>query len=226
MAEDPKKLISHLSGFITERRRELFDRVLDYRTRYVTVVLEDIYQSQNASAVLRSCECFGIQDIHIIENKNEYRINPDVVMGANKWLNINRYHGKEFNTPDAIRELRDKGYRIVATTAREGSINLEDFEIQKGKFALFFGTELTGLTEAMLDQADEYLKIPMQGFTDSFNISVSAAIILHHLTLEMHRLSVDWKLEERERDELMIEWLQKSIKHLRGKSPENFLSLD
>jgi tRNA (guanosine-2'-O-)-methyltransferase len=226
MVEDTKKLINYLSGFITERRRELFERVLDYRTRYITVVLEDIYQSQNASAVLRSCECFGIQDIHIIENKNEYKINPDVVMGSNKWLNLNRFHGKKFNTSDAIKNMRDKGYRIVATTCGEGSVNLEDFDIKKGKFALFFGTELTGLTGEMLDQADEHLKIPMLGFTDSFNISVSAAVILHHLTLKMHGSSVDWKLGESERDDLLIGWLQKSIKHLRGKSPENFLNFD
>jgi tRNA (guanosine-2'-O-)-methyltransferase len=226
MVEDTKKLINYLSGFITERRRQLFERVLDYRTRYITVVLEDIYQSQNASAVLRSCECFGIQDIHIIENKNEYKINPDVVMGSNKWLNLNRFHGKKFNTSDAIKNMRDKGYRIVSTTCGEGSVNLEDFDIKKGKFALFFGTELTGLTGEMLDQADEHLKIPMLGFTDSFNISVSAAVILHHLTLKMHGSSVDWKLGESERDDLMIAWLQKSIKHLRGKSPENFLNFD
>ena len=226
MAEDPKKLICQLSGFITERRRELFERVLDYRTRYITVVLEDIYKSQNASAVLRSCECFGIQDIHIIENKNEYRINPDVIIGASKWLNINKFQSKEFNTPDAISDLRDLGYRIVATTGRAGSIHLDEFDIHKGKFALFFGTELTGLTNEMLDQADEYLKIPMLGFTRSFNLSVSAAIILHHLTLEMHSSSGDWKLGDDERDELMIKWLQKSIRHLRGKSPESFINLD
>ncbi|MFC2112619.1 TrmH family RNA methyltransferase [Bacteroidota bacterium] len=221
-----KKLIDHLSGFITENRKKLFEQVLDSRTRYITVVLEDIYQPQNASAVLRSCECFGIQDVNIIENKNEYQINPEVVMGASKWLNIHKFQGKEFNTPDAISDLRSKGYRIIATTCREGAVDLNDFDVQKGKFALFFGTELTGLTGQMLEQADEFVRIPMHGFTDSFNISVSAAIILHHLRNKLLESGVDWKLGEKERDELMIEWLHRSIKHLHGKSPEDFSNLE
>jgi tRNA (guanosine-2'-O-)-methyltransferase len=220
MATDPKKDILRLSQFITKRRMELFERVLDFRTRYITVVLEDIFQPHNASAVLRSCECFGIQDVFIIENRNEYRINPDVVMGANKWLNLTRFRSGEFNTPEAVTEMRKRGYRIIATTAKEGAIPLNDFDIGKGRFALFFGTELTGLTDELLDAADESLQIPMHGFTDSFNISVSAAIILHHLTLTLHHSSVHWKLGESERDELMLLWLKKSIRHISGTSPK------
>jgi tRNA (guanosine-2'-O-)-methyltransferase len=220
------KKIGQLSEFVTKHRMELFERVLDYRTRYITVVLEDIYQPHNASAVLRSCECFGIQDIHIIENKNTYRINPDVVMGASKWLNITRYRKKKFNTPDTVNELRNNGYRIVATTAREGADPLEDLDITRGKFALFFGTELTGLTNEMLELADESIQIPMHGFTDSFNISVAAAIILHHLTMKLHRSEVNWKLNPDERDEIMIRWLKKSIKSYRGNSPETQSDID
>jgi tRNA (guanosine-2'-O-)-methyltransferase len=226
MDEDPKKLIQHLSGFITERRMELFEQVLNQRTNYITVVLEDIYQSHNASAVLRSCECFGVQDVHIIENKNEYRINPEVVIGANKWLNLTKYRGKEFNTPDAVSDLKARNYRIVATTTREASVPIEKFNINKGKFALFFGTELTGLTDEMLEEADECVRIPMAGFTDSLNISVSAAIILHYLTLKLHRSNVEWKLSENEKDQIMIRWLNKSIKHLRGESPESLSNID
>jgi tRNA (guanosine-2'-O-)-methyltransferase len=215
-----EKLIDHLAGFISGRRMELFERVLDHRTRYITVVLEDIRQAQNASAVLRSCECFGIQDIHIIENQYRYKINPDVVRGASKWLNIIRYRGKEYNTPDAVNRLRERDYRIVATTVREGAMALEDFDVQNGKFALFFGSEWTGLTDEMLAIADEQIRIPMHGFTGSFNISVSAAIILHHVTLKLHQSAVDWKLDPGEREEILVRWMMKSIKHLRGKSPE------
>jgi tRNA (guanosine-2'-O-)-methyltransferase len=226
MAEDPKQLIRELSAFITERRMELFERVLEYRTRYITVVLEDIFQPHNASAVLRSCECFGIQDVHVIENRNEYRINPDVVMGASKWINLTKHSGKGSNTRDAVSHLRSRDYRIIATTTREGAVPLEEFNISKGRFALFFGTELTGLSEDMLEQADEFLKIPMHGFTDSFNISVSAAVILHHLTLKLHDSGLNWKLDGKERDELMICWLRKSIKHLRGKGRNSDSNLD
>ncbi|KPL12854.1 MAG: hypothetical protein AMS26_16025 [Bacteroides sp. SM23_62] len=212
MVQSRKKIIEELSGFITWHRREIFDRVLDYRTRYITVVLEDIYQSHNASAVLRTCECFGIQDVHIIENRNTYNINPDVVLGATKWLNLKKYNRLDYNTDLAIRELRDQGYRIIATTLNEKAVSLHDFNLHAGKFALFFGTELTGLTDHVLDQADEYLKIPIYGFTESFNISVSAAIILHQLTVGLHQSDLSWGLSQAEREEQLLDWLKKSIR--------------
>ncbi len=211
MVRSRKKIIEELSGLVTQRRRELFDRVLDYRTRYITVVLEDIYQPHNASAVLRTCECFGIQDVHIIENRNTYRINPDVVLGATKWLNLNKYNRLDYNTDETIRQLRDQGYRIIATTLDEQAVQLHEFDLLAGKCALFFGTELTGLTDHVLDQADEFLKIPIYGFTGSFNISVSTAIILHQLTMELHRSDLSWRLSHAEREEQLLDWLKKSV---------------
>ena len=213
MSSSSDKLIRYLSKFITPRRRELFSEILGSRTRYLTVVLEDIFQPQNASAVLRTCECFGIQDVHIIENRNPYTLNPDVLLGADKWLHLNKYQGKDFNTPDAIRHLRQAGYRLVATTLSEESTNLEEFDLQKGKTALFFGTELTGLTRTVIEQADEYLQIPIFGFTRSFNISVSAAIILHHLTYQLRRSEIGWQLTKGEKEDIMLEWLKRSIRH-------------
>jgi len=212
MDKSRRKIIEELSGCITERRRELFDRVLDYRTRYITVVLEDIYQSQNASAVLRTCECFGIQDVHIIENRNTYNINPDVVLGATKWLNLKKYNRLDYNTTEAIKDLRDRGYRIIATTMNEKAVPLHNFNLHTGKCALFFGTELTGLTEKVLDKADEFLKIPIYGFTGSFNISVSAAIILNQLTMGLHQSDLSWRLSKAEREEQLVDWLKKSIR--------------
>ena len=140
-----KGLIEYLSSVITEERYVQIQKVLQNRTRYLTVVLEDIYQSQNASAVLRTCDCFGIQDVHIIENKNEYNINPDVVQGASKWLSLSYYNERENNTLDAINKLKADGYRIVATTPHTNDVNLEEFDINSGKIALVFGTELTGI---------------------------------------------------------------------------------
>ncbi len=207
-----KGLIEYLSGFITGNRLGQLKRVLEHRTRYLTVVLEDIYQSQNASAVLRTCDCFGIQDVHIIENRNEYKINPDVALGASKWLSLNYYNEKENNTLDAINKLKKEGYRIVATTPHTNDVDLEDFDLNKGKSALVFGTELTGVSEIVLDNADEFMKIPMYGFTESFNISVSAAITLHYLVHELKKSSIPWQLSEEETDEIMLGWLRKSIK--------------
>ena len=206
-----KKLIEELGKLVTEKRFDLFKSVLDDRTKYLTIAIEDIYQSHNASAVLRSCDCFGIQDVHIIEDKNKFMPNSEIAMGSSKWLSLNKYHG-ENSTINAITNLRENGYRIVATTPHTNDINLEEFDITKGKTALFFGTELNGLTKQMLDNADEYLKIPMYGFTESFNISVSAAITLHHLRHKLNNSDIKWQLSTDEKDEILLNWLKKSIK--------------
>ena len=207
-----KELIEYLKQFVTESRYKLFEEVLENRTKYITVALEDIYQAQNASAVLRTSDCFGLQDVHIIENKNEYTINPDVALGASKWLNLIKYNTKGNNTIDAIKALKEKAYRIVATSPHKNGVDLEDFDLNKGKTALFFGTELMGLTDLMIDNADEYLKIPMYGFTESFNISVSVAIILHQLTNNLRKSNINWQLTSLEKEELKIEWLKSTVK--------------
>jgi len=207
-----EKFLQYLLDFVSEHRNEIINKVLNYRTKYITVVLEDIFQSHNASAVLRSCDCFGIQDIHIIENKNKYQINPDVALGATKWLNLIKYNKKDNNTLTAIQHLKNQGYRIIATTSNENDVYLENFNIQKGKVALFFGTELTGLSQTVLNNADECLKIPMYGFTESYNISVSAAIILYHLTLHLRNSEINWKLNKEEKTNLKINWLKNTIK--------------
>ena len=147
--------------------------------------------------------------MHIIENRNVYNVNPDVVIGATKWLNLRKYSGLKYNTGEAIRELRGSGYRIVATTLDEEAVSLHEFDLHAGKCALFFGTELTGLTGPMLEQADEYLKIPTFGFTKSYNISVSAAIILSQLTMKLHQSDLTWRFSKAEREELLIDWLKK-----------------
>lgn len=205
-----KDFIDYLSQFISETRRAKFDTVLNYRTRHITVVLEDLYQPHNASAVLRSCDIFGVQDIHIIENKNAYTVNKDIALGAPKWLNLHKYRKEENNSLDCIKKLKEQGYRIVATTPHEKDCNLEDLSVDK-PLALFFGTELTGISETVREYADEYVKIPMYGFTESFNISVSAALCLHSLKEKLHKSSIDWHLNDIEKDELLLQWLKNSI---------------
>ncbi|MCD6200560.1 MAG: RNA methyltransferase [Bacteroidales bacterium] len=206
-----KELITYLESFLTLRRKALFQQVLQDRTRYLTVVLEDLYQPHNASAVLRTCECFGIQDVHIIENRNQYTVNPDVALGASKWLTLFKYNAKENNTADTLTLLKKKGYRLVATVPGHESTSLPDFDLDKGQTALLFGTELRGLSDTALSMADEFLKIPMAGFTESFNISVSAGIILSHLTLKFHKKDY-WRLSGPEKEQIYLEWLKKSIK--------------
>jgi tRNA (guanosine-2'-O-)-methyltransferase len=206
-------LIDFLSQFTTERRFQLYQEVAANRTRYITPVLEDIYQPQNASAVLRTCECCGIQDIHIIEERNKYKINPDVELGSAQWLTLIRYNEETGNTEKAIEKLKISGYRIVATTPHAKDVTLEDFDLEKGKIALLFGTELKGLSQKALDLSDEFIKIPMSGFTESFNISVSAAIISYSLMQRLRKSDLPWRLTEEEQKGLILEWLRKNIKN-------------
>ena len=210
--ETTEKLLEYLLGFVTENRKDKFDELIKHRTRYITVVLEDLFQPHNASAVLRSCDCFGIQDVHIIENRNTYNVNPDVALGASKWLTLDKYNEKEYNTADCYRQLRDRGYRIVATTPHTDGCLLDDLDLEAGKMALVFGTELEGLTEEAIARADEHVRIPMYGFTESFNISVSAALALYHLTEKMRSSSIDWHLTSEEIVYVKTAWAKSSIK--------------
>ena len=206
------ELIQYLQQFVTERRVKLFDTRLQNRTRYLTLVLEDIYQPHNASAVLRSCECFGVQDVHIIENRNAYRINPDVALGSYKWLTLKRYNQQKENTRYALENLKKEGYRIVAATPRHNKCLLEDFDLAGGMIALMFGSELNGLSPVALEMADEFIRIPMVGFTESLNISVSAAICIHFLTSVLRKSELPWHLNEEEKQELKLTWLKNTIK--------------
>lgn len=208
--ENLKPLLKHLSGFVSEARQQKFMEVIRWRTRHITVVLEDIYQPHNASAVLRSCDCFGIQDVHIIENRNKYSINPDVALGSTKWLNLVKYHKEEHNTREALTKLKAKGYRLVATTPHTNDVDIRDLSVEK-PLALVFGTELEGISEVVREMADEYVRIPMFGFTESFNISVSAAICLSHLVGKLHASKVDWALRDAEQDAVLLEWYRNSI---------------
>ena len=208
-----KALMEFLRPMVNENRMDLLERNLSSRTKYLTVVLEDIFQPQNASAVLRTCDCFGIQDVHIIENRNNYEINPEVEVGAAQWLTLHKYNFEENNTAEAIKKLKQSGYRIVATTPHVNDVNLEDFDLNKGKIAIMLGTEMHGLSEIAMDMADEYMKIPMMGFTESFNISVSAGIILHQLNSRLRKSKIDWSLKNSEETQIRLQWIKNSIKN-------------
>ncbi len=206
-----KEILTFLSSYLTDNRKQLFDKIIQYRTRYITVVLEDIYQPHNASAVLRSADLTGIQDIHIIENRNRYEVNPEVAMGSSKWLNLVKYNKSKENTLEAYDVLRKQGYRIVATTPHAEDKNLDEISLD-GKIALVFGTELKGLSETAIQNADEYLRIPMYGFTESYNISVSAALTLFTLTEKLRKSDISWQLSKDEKLDILLEWTRRSIK--------------
>lgn len=204
-----KNYLSYLYEFITPNRREGFERVLANRTRHITIAIEDVYQLHNTSAVMRSCEVFGVQDLHVIEERFGKRIDKEIAMGAEKWVDIHRYQ----NANQCIDTLREKGYQIVITSPHIDANYLQDFDVSK-KSAIFFGTEKNGLSQEIMNQADAKIKIPMVGFTESLNISVSAAIVIQDLMNRLRQTSIDWKLTEEELLEKRIDWTRKSIKDI------------
>ncbi len=202
------KLLDYLETFLTENRKTRFEKVLAQRTKHFTVATEDVYQLHNTSAVMRSCDIFGIQEVHIVEEVNSKSIDREIAMGAQKWVDLNRYH----TTKACINDLKTNGYQIVATTPHVEDCDLIDFDSSK-KSCFFFGRETEGLSQHVIDNADCFLKIPMVGFTESLNISVSAAIILQHVTAQLRKSDIRWQLTEEELIEKRFDWIKKTIKN-------------
>ena len=202
--------LTFLENILTDNRKEKFLKVLQNRTKHFTIAIEDVFQMHNASAVMRSCEVFGIQELHVIEERYGKCIDKEIAMGAQKWVDIHTYD----NVSNCVTTLKSKGYQIIATTPHENDCLLDDFDISKPS-ALFFGTERDGLSQEILQQADGFLKIPMVGFTESLNISVSAAIIIQNIMNRLRHSSLDWQLSETEILEKRLAWAKNSIKDIK-----------
>lgn len=201
------ELFAYLEGFLTEERKEKFKKILALRTHHITIAMEDVYQLHNTSAVMRSCEVFGVQGLHVIEQKFGKRIDREIAMGAQKWVDVHRYN----SISNCMETLRNQGYQIIATTPHNDSCFLHEFDISK-RSAIFFGTEKEGLSPEIMEQADGFLKIPMVGFTESLNISVSAAIVIQDLTTRLRQSGLNWHLTEKEILEYRFQWTKNSIK--------------
>ncbi len=202
--------LNFLENILTENRKTKFLKILQNRTKHFTVVVEDVFQMHNASAVMRSCEVFGIQELNVIEQRYGKRIDKEIAMGAQKWVDINTFD----SISHCVETLKNKGYQIIATTPHENDCLMDDFDISRPS-ALFFGTERDGLSEEILQKADGFLKIPMVGFTESLNISVSAAIIIQNLTNRLRKSDIDWHLSEEEILAKRLTWTKKSIKDIK-----------
>ncbi|MFC5045949.1 TrmH family RNA methyltransferase [Aquimarina hainanensis] len=202
------ELLEYLESFLTPRRLALYKEVLEKRTNHFTVAVEDVYQLHNTSAVIRSCDVFGIQNIHVVEEVNKKNIDREIAMGAQKWVDINRYT----SVKECIANLKKQGYQIVATTPHEHAATIQHFDVTK-RAAIFFGSELRGLSDEVIQKADSMLHIPMYGFTESLNISVSAAIILQYLSGEMRsNKEINWQLTEEEKCSLRMQWAKNTVK--------------
>ncbi len=203
-------LYDYLIGLLTPERLAGFERVLSLRTRFLTLAFEDLYHQRNISACIRSCDCFGVQDVHVIEGETRFKPNSQIALGAANWVTVKRYHGSEDPTRDCIDQLRASGFRIVATSPRVGHQSVRDLPLSE-KTAIFFGTEKHGLSDQVFENADECVRIPMSGFTESFNISVSAAIVLYELTERLRSERDDWQLTEDEKQTLRAQWVEYSL---------------
>ena len=202
--------LAFLENILTDNRKERFQQVLSKRTNHFTIAMEDIFQLHNTSAVMRSCEVFGIQQLNVIEERYTKSIDKEIAMGAQKWVDVNRFN----SISGCISSMKSKGYQIIATTPHENDCDLDDFDISKPS-ALFFGTERDGLSEEVLQNADGFLKIPMAGFTESLNISVSAAIIIQNLMSRLHKSDIKWQLSEEEILEKRLQWAKNTIKDIK-----------
>ncbi len=213
MTEQEKLVLAHLSRFVSDHKKEFAEKVLNERTRHVTVVLENIYQSQNSSAVIRTCECMGLQDVHVIEDKSKYAVNRRVLKGAHKWTNIVHHQPKEGDaTLHCFTKLKSEGYKILVADPSEQGISIHDVPIDESKLALVFGNELHGVSETAQLHADQKIKIPMFGFTESLNISASVAICLSSLITRLHASENEYGLCAEERERIQLEWYRKIVK--------------
>lgn len=205
------KVLEEFYDVVSESKQEMYDHIASQRTDYLTVVLENIHQEHNASAVLRSCDCFGIQNLHVIEKNNRYKVQRDIALGAGRWVDVFNYDQGEQPTKDCLLKLKNKGYKIVATTPHERDVTIHELPINQ-PIALVFGTEKKGISQEVIELADEFVRIPMYGFTESFNISVSAALALNILRERLEQSDLNWKLKDEEQTLLKIKWCKKILR--------------
>lgn len=207
-----KECLEYMKSFLTESRKKKIDSVIGLRTRYVTLVLEDICHSHNASAAIRSCEAFGIQDIHIIENNYKFKLSPTVASGSAKWVDMIRYNRKDFdNTTECMLGLKEEGYRLYAAVPDPSAISISDIPLDS-KVGILIGTEDTGLSQTAIDLADAKVTLPMYGYTESFNLSVASALCLREVTDSLRNSDISYNLSAEEKHNLLYKWVKLSVR--------------
>ena len=203
-------VLQELYKIITPSKVKMFDEIAAQRTKHLTVALENVFQEHNASAVLRSCDCFGIQELHVIEKDNQYKVQRDIALGAGRWVDLFNYNLGTEPTVDCLKKLKNQGYKIVATSPHAKktihTISLDS------PTALVFGTERRGISEEVERFSDELIRIPMYGFTESFNVSVSVALTLHTLRNRLESSTINWKLSTDDQTRLKLQWCRKILR--------------
>ena len=207
-----RERLDYLTKFITDERREVLQRTVDSRTHYMRILTENMFHPQNASAIMRHCEAFGIQQIHTVEDRCKFDPSVNIVRGTQKWVDVEHPD----TTAEALATLKAEGYRIVATTPHRCSATPETFDVTKGKFALVFGTEHAGISDEVIAAADDFLMIPMCGMVESLNVSASAAILIYMLSQRIREQVTGWQLSDAEQLRLLTRWTMSSVRDYEG----------
>ena len=198
----------HLAEFLTDERRRTLAPALAERTRYMTLLAENTFHPHNASALMRHCDAFGVQELHTVETLCKFSPNASIVRGTDKWVDVRRHA----STGEAVAALKGAGYRIVATTPHREDATPETFDVGRGPFALVFGTEHAGISDEVIASADEFLRIPMCGMVESLNVSASAAILIYTLSERMRLTVGNWRMSDAEQAETLCRWMRRSVK--------------
>jgi tRNA (guanosine-2'-O-)-methyltransferase len=204
-------LLSEFYNILTDERIRLFEKIIAQRTNHLTVVLEDIYQEHNASAIVRTCDSFGIQSLHLIESRNVYQVHEGISRGSNQWVTLEHHYSEGKSSTDIFNEIKSKGYKIAATSPHAIEYDIFNLPIDE-PIALIFGAEKKGITAAAIENADYLVRIPMYGFAESLNVSVAAAITLNELRKRLNQSSIPWPLSNQEKLETLLSWCRKHIK--------------
>ena len=203
-----RERLDYLTKFITDERREVLERTANSRTHYMRILTENMFHLQNASAIMRHCEAFGIQQIHTVEDRCKFDPSVNIVRGTQKWVDVEHHD----TTAEALAALKAEGYRIVATTPHRCSATPETFDVTKGKFALVFGTEHAGISDEVIAAADDFLMIPMCGMVESLNVSASAAILIYMLSERIRQTVDGWQLSDEQKLKLLTRWTMSSVR--------------
>jgi len=191
---------------LTEHRQQLFEKVAAFRTKHFCLVLEDFYDPHNISAVVRTSEVYGLQNLHIVEEDNPYRVNKAILKGSMKWLNVFLYKKREA----CIESLKKNGYTIAVANTH-ASKTILDLDLSKPT-AFYMGAELRGNHPDTIKYADCNFILPQYGFTESLNVSVAAGVLLTYLDVYMRlRGRKNFSLTKKEQEALILEWRNKHL---------------
>jgi tRNA (guanosine-2'-O-)-methyltransferase len=204
--ERPGAATEHLSAFVLPERLRRLREILSRRTRHVTVLLERVHDPHNIAACLRTCDAFGIQDLHMVpDDPTSTKISRVVSSGAHRWITLHRHD----DTESALEALRDAGYAVYATALGAGPAPTPVHALPLAEpLCIAFGNESDGVSDFLREHADGLAVIPMQGFVESLNVSVAFAIAVATLRQRFDALApAPPALEVDEAAEILDGWM-------------------